>query len=91
MKDRKDAADSLMSFAHNVGAPTELISDHGAELIGPKSKFAEKARFLNVKQLSCEPYTQHQNEFEGKTRLLKRRWKNQMATSNCPILLLSMK
>ena len=84
MKDRKDDADSLMTFAHDVGAPVELVSDHSAELIEPKSKFVEKARFLNIKQSSCEPYTQRQNEFEGETRLLKRCWKNWMAPNNFP-------
>ena len=58
MKDKKNAADSSMPFVHNMGAPAELVSDHtAAEFIGPKSKFAEKARFLNVKQLSYEPHT----------------------------------
>ena len=82
MKDRKDDADSLMTFAHNIGALAELVSDHAVELIGPQCKFVEKERFLNIKQSSCEPYTQH-HEFEGETRLLKRRWNNRMATNNC--------
>ena len=45
----------------------------------------KKARFLNIKQTSCEPYTQRHNKFEGETRLLKRRWKNRMATNNTPL------
>ena len=58
MKDRKDVADSLMTFAHNVRASAEIVSDHAGKIIGHKSKFTEKARFLNIKQSSCEPYTQ---------------------------------
>ena len=69
MKERTDVADSLMSFAHDVGVPAELISDHANMLIGPKSDYAKQARFLNIKQTSCEPRTQRQNEFEGETRL----------------------
>ena len=57
-KDRKEAADNLMTFAQNIGAPAELVLDHIAELVGPQCKFAEKAKFFNSKQLSCEPYTQ---------------------------------
>ena len=76
MRDRKDAPDSLLAFAHDVGVPAELISDHAAMLIGPQCKYVKQARFLNIKQASCEPYTQRQNEFEDETRLLKRRWKN---------------
>ena len=57
MRYRKDAADSLMTFAHDVEAPAELVSDHAAGLIGPQCDFAKKARFLNVKQSSCEPHT----------------------------------
>ena len=49
MKDRKNAADSLMTFAHDVGALVEIVLDHVAKLIGPESKFAEKTRFLSVK------------------------------------------
>ena len=85
MRDRKDAPDSLLAFVHDVGAPVELTSDHTAMLIGPQCKYEKQARFLNIKQSSCEPYTQRQNEFEGETRLLKRRWKNQMATNTTPL------
>ena len=56
MKDRKDAAESLITFTHDVGAPAETVSDHASELIGPKSKFVKKARFFNAKQLSYEPH-----------------------------------
>ena len=83
MKDQKNAVDSFMTFAHKVGAHTELVSDHANLLICQKSDYAKKARFLNLKQTSCEPNTQGQNEFGGEIRLLKRRWKNRMATNNC--------
>ena len=82
---KKDAPDRLLAFAHAVGAPAELISDHAAMLIGPQCEYAKQARFPNIKQPSCEPYTQRQNSFEGETRLLKRRWKNRMATNNTPL------
>ena len=82
---KKDAPDSLLAFGHDVGAPAELISDHAAMLIGPQCEYAKQARFLNIKQSSCEPYTQRHNKFEGETRLLKRRWKNWMATNNTPL------
>ena len=48
MKERTDAADSLMSFAHDVGVPAELISNHANLLIGPKSDYAKQAQFLNI-------------------------------------------
>ena len=82
MRDQKDALDSLLAFVHDVGAPTELILDHAAMLIGPQCEYAKQARFLNIKQSSCEPHTQRQNCLEDETRLLKRRWKNRMATNN---------
>ena len=85
MRDQKDAPDSLLAFAHDVGAPAELISDHAAMLIGPQCEYAKKARFLNIKQSSCEAHTQRHNKFEGETRLLKRRWKNRMATNDTPL------
>ena len=70
--DKKDALDSLLAFVHDAGAPAELISDHATILIRPQWEYAKQARFLNIKQSSCEPYTQHHNKFEGETRLLKR-------------------
>ena len=79
---KKDAPDSLLTFTYDVGAPAELILDHAAMLIGPQCEYAKKACFLNIKQSSCEPQTQRHNKFEGETRLLKRRWKNRMATNN---------
>ena len=84
MSDEKECGDSLMQFAQDVGAPAENISDGAPLLIGRASNFAKKLRFLNIKQSSCEPNSQRQNNFEGDTRLLKRRWKNRMATNNCP-------
>ena len=68
---KKDAPDSLLTFAHDVGAPAELISDHAAMLIGPQCEYAKKARFLNIKQSSCEPHTQRHSKFEGERRLFE--------------------
>ena len=85
MKDQKDAPDSLLAFAHDVGAHVELISYHASMIIGPQCEYAKQARFLKIKHSSCEPHTQRQNGFEGETRLLKRRWKNRMATNNTPL------
>ena len=48
MKERTDAADSLMSFSHDVDVPAELVSDHANLLIGPKSDYAKQAQFLNI-------------------------------------------
>ena len=83
--DWKDCVDSLVTFAHSVGVPTELISNSASMLIGRDCVFAKQCRFLNVKQTACESHTQKQNGFEGETRLLKCRWNNRMATKNCPI------
>ena len=85
MRDKKDAPYSLLAFAYDVGAPAELISDHAVMLVGPQCEYVKQARFLNIKQSSCEPYTQRQSGFEGETRLLKRHWKNRMATNNTPL------
>ena len=74
-----------MACVHDVGAPAELILDHTAMLIGPQCEYAREARFLNIKQSFCEPYTQRQNDFEGETSFLKRCWKNRMATNNTPL------
>ena len=82
MRDRKYTPDSLMAFAHDVGAPAELISEHAAMLIGAQCEYTKKTHFLNIKQSSCEPYTQRLHESEGETRLLKRCWKNRIATNN---------
>ena len=71
MRDQKEAPDSLLTFTHDVGAPAELISDHANLLIGLQCEYAKKARFLSIKQSSCEAHTQRHNKFEGETRILK--------------------
>ena len=73
-----------MNFAHSVDALAEIIPDSASVLIGRNSVFAKQCCFLNIKQLAYEPNTQKQNAFKGETRLLKRRWKNRMATNNSP-------
>jgi hypothetical protein len=84
MKKQTEAGDALMDFAHDVGAPAEIITDGAPLLIGKESDFAKTARFLRSKLSSCEPGTQKQNLFEGETRLFKRRWKICMSTKNVP-------
>ena len=42
MKDWKECAESLMNFAHNMGVPTELISDGASMLIRKNFDFAKK-------------------------------------------------
>ena len=58
MRDMKDYAESFMNFAHSVGAPAEIILDSAHMLIGRNSNFAQKCRFLYIKQTACEPETQ---------------------------------
>ena len=38
-----------MSFAHDVEAPAELVSDHANFLVGPKLDYATKAKSLDGK------------------------------------------
>ena len=57
MRDRKDCTDSLMNFAHSVGAPAQIISNSASILIGRDCAFTKQCRFLNVKQLAYEPHT----------------------------------
>ena len=55
MRDQKDAPDSLLAFAHDVGAPAELISGHANLLVGPQCEFAKKARFLTSNKRLVNP------------------------------------
>ena len=84
MRDEKEASSALLDFAHDVGAPAELITDSANLLQGHNSDFAKKARFLNIPLHATEPGTQRQNKFEGETRILKRRWKIRMVEDNIP-------
>ena len=54
-------------------------------LIGPQCEYSKQVRFLNIKQSSCEAHTQRHNKFDDEPRLLKRCWKNRMATNNTPL------
>ena len=84
MKNQKEAATSLQHLAEDVGIPAELVSDSAPLLVGPQSEFVKQANFLRTKLRSSEPHTQRQNEDEGTTRILKRRWKNRMSMNNIP-------
>ena len=84
MRNQKEAAASLHRLAEDVGIPAELVSDSAPLLVGPQSDFVKQANFLRTQIRSSEPHTQRQNEDEGTTRILKRRWKNRMSMNNIP-------
>ena len=84
MRDQKETASSLQHLAEDVGIHAELVSDSAPLFIGPQSKFVKQANFLLTKLRSSEPHTQRQNEDEGTTRILKRRWKKRMSMKNIP-------
>jgi hypothetical protein len=46
MKKQTEAGEALTDFAHDVGAPAEIITDRAPPLIGKDSEFAKTARFL---------------------------------------------
>ena len=73
MRDQKHAADKLLEFAHDVGAPAEIITDSANLLQGENSGFRDQARFLKVPLYGTEPGTQRQNKFEGETQVLEKR------------------
>ena len=84
MRGEKEAAQSLLHLAQDVGIPAELKSDNAPLLTGPTSDFVKQAEFLRLKLTSTEPYTQRHNLSEGEIRVLKRRWKNRMALLRVP-------
>ena len=84
MRSQKDAAQSLMDFAEDVGAPDSITSDEAPLLQGPQCLFRVKANLLNSTLYSAEAGTQKQNRFEGENGILKARWKSTMREYNIP-------
>ena len=84
IRDQKEAGRSLMEFFNNIGALAEIVSDHTSLLLEKNLEFTKTAYFIHIKQSSCEPHTQKQNDFEGDIWLLKWQWKIKMASNNIP-------
>ena len=84
MRSQTDAAQSLIDFAHEVGAPDTITSDEAPLLQGPQCLFRKNANFLHSALYSAEAGTQKQNRYEGENGILKARWKSQMREYNIP-------
>jgi hypothetical protein len=85
MKHKSDAHHTLSRFLHEVGIPSELLTDGAKELtIADWGKLCSKH---NIYQITTEPHSPWQNHAEGSGRNIKNKVKRTMRKTNTPVRL----
>ena len=85
MKSKAHAHHALDRFLHEVGIPTELLTDGAKELtLGQWGKTCLRHR---IYQVTTEPHSPWQNHAEGMGGILKRRIRHRMRVTNTPVRL----
>ena len=85
MKGKNHSPDALDRFLHEVGIPTELMTDGAKELIhGDWSKLCRKHR---ITQKNTEPHSPWQNNAELMGGIVKRKLRRMMMSTGTPIRL----
>ena len=75
---------SLLNFAHEFGAPEELIFDGAQSQVGPNTLFMKTLRKLFIKYHVSLPRRPNENPSEGGIRELKKRWYRIMIKKKVP-------
>ena len=75
---------SLLNFAHEFGAPEELIFDGAQAQVGPNTLFMKTLRKLFIKYHVSSPRRPNENPSEGGIRELKKRWYRIMIKKKVP-------
>ena len=85
MKSKSHAHHSLDRFLHEIGVPTEILTDGAKELtLGNWGKACQKHR---IQQRKTEPHSPWQNHAELMGGNLKRKIRHRMRTTNTPVRL----
>lgn len=69
MKNKREIADTLSTFIHDIGLPHTIHSDDAKELV--KGKFKSLCKEYSIPTTSTEPYSPWQNWADGGIRELK--------------------
>ena len=85
MKSKSHAHHTLGRFIHEIGVPTELLTDGAKELtLGQWNKTCLKHR---IHPVCTEPHSPWQNHAERMGGIIKRRVRHRMRVTNTPIRL----
>lgn len=85
IKRKSDAPDTLNRFLHEVGVPTELLSDGAKEQF--LGEWGRITRLHKIRTRRTEPHSPWQNPAELTGGILKRAVRNLMRRTNTPIRL----
>ena len=85
MKLKSHAHHALDTFIHEIGVPTEMLTDGAAELT--KGEWAKVCKKHSIHQVTTEPYSPWQNPAESSGGIVKRKVRDLMKSTNTPIRL----
>ena len=85
IKNKSDAHHALDRFLHEVGVPSEMLTDGAKEL--HLAQWGEKCKKYSIPQLQTEPHSPWQNPSELSGGIIKRRVKDVMRSTQAPIRL----
>ena len=85
MKARRDCHLALDQFLHDVGIPSEILTDNIAELIS--GEWGKICRSRKIKHFTTEAYSPWQNPAELLGGIVKRKVRSIMQATNTPIRL----
>ena len=85
MKNKSHAHHALDRFLHEVGIPTELLTDGAKELT--VSEWGKTCRKHKIRQITTEPHTPRQNPAELAGGIIKRKVRHLMKRTSTPVRL----
>ena len=85
LKSKGEANNALIRFIHEVGVPSEILTDGARELI--RSEWSKTCKRFNIRQPTTEPYSPWQNPAEMNGGVVKRRVRRLMKKTNTPVRL----
>ena len=82
---KSEAPEALALFIHEVGIPTEILSDGASELT--KGNFAKRCQMHNIRQRTTKPHSPWQNHSELVGGIIKRKVRHLLRTTRTPVRL----
>ncbi len=84
MKSKEHAHHALDRFLHEVGVPSEMLTDGAKELV--VAEWGKTCQRHKIYQVTTEPHSPWQNPAEKNGGLVKRKVKHLMQSTNTPIV-----
>ena len=85
MKSKAHAHHALDRFLHDVGVPTEILTDGAKELT--QAEWGKSCRRHKIRQITTEPHTPRQNPAELAGGIVKRKVRHLMKRTGTPVRL----